>query len=436
MSTQPPADPAGHCVEHGIWTPVPATTIARPATLAGFTLPLAAVDPAEHDRIAGAGVQTMHLVGCTGDFSDHAPQAQVAAAMVAQLDGPPAGGPAPPGPAGRASFLFHLGDVVYKDENKQDPQGDEQPQMYNAQFYAPYTAYRRNIFAIAGNHDGKVSPHPDKSAVDHFVANFCAPQRRKAADNQTDDRPAMTQPYLYWRLDTPLAYIIGLYANIANGGMLDDPATPDQAPQYDWLVAQLQDVGRANAHNTPRKAVLLAVHFPPYSGATNFAQRGDPTLGPTNAGGARPLGVVLQAAFAAAGQRPDVVLSAHAHLYQRLTYTYAQVDGPPWEVPYVVAGSGGHSPVEPLWRQCDDTPVPPRPLPFAAVPPRGLTLPPGQNVQVVAYNDQAFGFLRLTIAAAPPRLTGEFFTVGAGGTTLADSFQLDLQTHQVTSPAP
>jgi hypothetical protein len=86
----------------------------------------------------------------------------------------------------------------------------------------------------------------------------------------------MIQPYVYWRLDTPLAYIVGLYSNIANGGVLDDPtAYPvfTNGPQYQWLVGELKAVAAANSQNSPKKAVLLAVHYPPYSGATNFNVR-------------------------------------------------------------------------------------------------------------------------------------------------------------------
>jgi len=31
----------------------------------------------------------------------------------------------------------------------------------------------------------------------------------------------MTQPYIYWSLDTPCGYFIGLYSNIVSGGILD-----------------------------------------------------------------------------------------------------------------------------------------------------------------------------------------------------------------------
>ncbi len=291
---QPPA-----CVDAGSWTAVPPALLPLPTRLPDFTLKFQEVDPLEAARITT--VQTFHLLGCTGDFSDQQTETAVAQAMAAQVDDPNCAVLVPNSPATHASFLFHLGDVVYRDDNKKDPNGNNQTQMYNAQFYTPYTSYRRTIngqsdfsciFAIAGNHDGKLSADPDESAITHFVTNWCATPvapppaasavhpaliRPKAPDNQTDDRLAMVQPYVYWRLDTPLAYIIGLYTNIANGGVLDDPPTTTEPSQYCWLVDQLRDVGQKNTTNTPRKAAVLALHYPSYSGATNFAQRGDPT---------------------------------------------------------------------------------------------------------------------------------------------------------------
>jgi hypothetical protein len=443
MSTQPDpgADGAGaKCVEHGVWMPLPQKPPASPDA---FTLKLRDVDPQEHDRIAQAGRMTFHAVGCTGAFDDHRPQVAVARAMVAQLDDPGASG-LPGTLAAPSSFLFHLGDVVYKSGATSDAGVDtnnagadepaatvDQATMYNDQFYAPYTAYHRRIFAIAGNHDGKHSPHRHKSAIDHFLANFCAASMAPSPDNTTDQRPAMPQPYVYWRLSTPLAQIIGLYANIANGGLLDDPANPDSTPQYHWLVAQLRHARQKNLGATPRKAIVLAVHYPPYSGTANFTQRGDPTLGPTNATHARPLALWLRQAFAESGQRPDVVLSAHAHLYQRVTYRY----GDRCEVPYLIAGSGGHGPIEKLGLQCDGrTVVPPKPVPFDCILPPGLAIPDGERAQVVAYDDQSFGFLRLTIASGT--LAGEFFAVDAAGRpSLGDSFTLDLATHRLRETA-
>lgn len=432
MAAPVPNDTPDSCIENGVWTPLP---VAPPHALDGFTLRLKDVDSTEYDRIKQTGVMTCHIVGCTGDYANHQPQQSVAAAMAAQVSGP-----GPPGRHGglaaRASFLYHLGDVVYKDDDPADPDGKDQRQMYRAQFYQPYTRYARQIFAIAGNHDGKHSKDPAASAIDHFLANFRAARRGSSPDNSVDSRPAMTQPYVYWRLDTPLAYVIGLYSNVANGGILDDPHHAGSHPHYDWLVAQLRDIRQRNDRRAARKVVLLAVHYPPYSGAANFARRGDPTQAlmkashgdpddaePIKVATARPLAVVLQQAFLESGQIPDAVISAHAHLYQRLTYRYD--DGR--EVPYLIAGSGGHAPVENMWEACDKTMSPAQTVPFAAVLPPGLNVPPGHSVRVVAYDDRAFGFLRLTITAR--KLLGEFFTVEP--LALADSFRVDLTTHRI-----
>lgn len=414
-----------HCVEHGIWTPLPTPPSTR---LSAFTLRLRTVDPRRHVAIKRAGAMTFHLTGCAGSFTDHTPQRAVAQALTEQASDPSVGGGAN-SLARKPAFLYHLGDIVYKDDNQEDPEGADQREMYNAQFYQPYTTYPRHIFAIAGNHDGKRHPHPATSAIDHFLANFCAPRSARSPDNATDRRPAMMQPYPYWRLTTPLAYIIGLYTNIANGGVLDDPAQPDAHPQYDWLVAQLRDVQRRNTRaaqrGAVRRAVLLALHYPPYSGTTNFAQRGDPTLGPSNATHAQPLAEVLRQAFAASGQRPDVVLSAHTHLYQRLTHQSA--DG--WETPYLIVGNGGHGPVESMWERCDGTSGAAKRAPFNAVLPPGHTLHAGERARVVAFDDQSFGFARLTVAEG--KLVGEYFAVSPGSPRLADSFTLDLERHKL-----
>ena len=436
------------CVEKGLWTPVPRQP---PATLDHYTLRLKEVDPAASEQIVQAETMTFHLVGCSGDFSDHRPQEAVAQAMAEQAHDAGTAG-IPHGPAHPSSFLYHLGDVVYKDENVADPQGKDQATMYQEQFYTPFTHYPRSIFAIAGNHDGKFSKHTARSAIDHFLLNFCATTGGVSPDNTVDHRHAMRQPYVYWRLNTHLAYIIGLYSNVANGGMLDDPHDPGAHTQYDWLVEQLRDVRQKNTQNVPRRAVLLAVHYPPYSGATNFKERGDPTLvrvddpepgietptvppAPANVSvpNAHPLATVLERAFQESGQIPDAVIAAHAHLYQRLTSRYG--DGR--EVPYLIVGSSGHSPVENLWETCAKASDAPRALPFDAVLPPGLTLLPGQHVKVMAYSDEStggqFGFLRLTIASGSTnRLVGEFFTAYPQPLALADSFTLDLDSHRIS----
>jgi hypothetical protein len=98
------------CVEHGIWKAVPTPP---PRDLNAFTLHFKDVDATEHDRIAQSGRMTFHMVGCSGDYSDHGPQLTVAAGMTTQIQDVGAGG-AGDQAATTPSFLYHLGDVIYK----------------------------------------------------------------------------------------------------------------------------------------------------------------------------------------------------------------------------------------------------------------------------------------------------------------------------------
>ena len=423
------------CVELGVWTKIPAPLPAS------FRRKLKEVDRQEAEAIKQRGTMTFHAVGCTGCHADQQATTRVAAAMAVQAAHPHRFGGAPT--AVPASFLYHLGDVVYKKDK--DTAGEQSPppqthhdfsQLYDAQFYAPYAPYAPPIFAVAGNHDGKdrdPNGPPRKSAIHHFLKNFCGLDDGDPPDNQSSDRPAMAQPYPYWLLETPLAYFVGLYTNVNNAGQLDNPED-DGRPQYDWLVRTLKDIkGAADG-----KAVFLTVHYPPYSAAANFRQRGDPNLGPTPRPPGKtlePLGMLLQRAFRDGGQYPDAVFSAHAHHYQRLTYTYA--DGR--QIPYLIVGGGGHMPVEKLSKPClkedlDAGRVEARP---EVVYPDGLSCPPGDRVELAAFNDTDFGFLRATLDGGKHTLTGEYFTAFTSSPSakavqaLDDSFTLDLRSHTV-----
>jgi hypothetical protein len=385
---------------------------------------------------------TFHAVGCTGCHADQQATTQVAAAMAVQVAHPLRFGGTPE--AVPASFLYHLGDVVYKKDK--DTVGEQSPpptpekhrdfaQLYDIQFYGPFSPYAPPIFAIAGNHDGK-DRDPDgptrKSAIHHFLKNFCGLDGGDPSDNRSSSRPPVAQPYPYWLLQTPLAHFVGLYTNVNNAGQLDNPEGDGQ-PQYHWLVRTLADIKEAG----DGKAMFLVVHYPPYSAAANFLERGDPNLGPTP----RPpgktlesLGVLLQRAFRDSGQYPDAVLSAHAHHYQRLTYTHA--DGR--QIPYLIVGGGGHIPVEKLSKPCakgEDGGHPE--LRPQVVFPSGSSLPAGDRVELAAFNDRDFGFLRVTLDRSRQRLMGEYFTAftlepSSGALpTLDDSFTLDLSLHSV-----
>jgi hypothetical protein len=398
------------CAEHGVWTDPPAPLSRQ------NPLDLSVIDNDECQQIVSSGRMRFAMVGCSGDPETQTNTAAVATAITADND---------------TSFFYHLGDLIYTEKGSDVTMGGsdvDETALWNSEFYAPYTKYSKRIVSVPGNHDGKSTP------INDYLGAFCANASKWPAPwtgNTSDRRPAMIQPYVYWRLDTPLAYIVGLYSNIVNGGMLDDPAKYDDfrtGLQYQWLVGELKSVAAANLQNSPKKAVLLAVHYPPYSGASNFNVRGDPSQGPSpDASKAPYLAVALQSAFKGSGQRPDAIFSAHAHLFQRLTYAFA--DGT--LMPCLIVGCGGHSPLEVLSNQCDGNPGVPQGAPFAAVTPGSFQYPEGDSAQLEYYEDGnspsgEFGFLKVSIEGRT--LKGQF--VGATSRKPHDEFKLDLDNHK------
>jgi acid phosphatase type 7 len=414
------------CVENGCWA-----QISRPRPKGSLTLKLKEVDAKLSSRIKDDGVMSFHLTGCTGHYGIPAPGQAVAEAMAAQAkdareyDGNEA--------AKAAAFFFHLGDIIYKDPDKENPEREDMQKLFDEQFYATYKDYPGEIFAIPGNHDGKIKDKDGKSAIDHFMMNFCTSDRHISSDNlNSSKRKTMIQPYPYWLFRTPLAYFVGLYTNDVNAGQLDDPES-NETPQFDWLVETLKEIREEDNG----RAVFLAIHYPPFSGASNFPERGNPNLGPTkHTRMLKPLAKILQEAFEASKLHPHAVFSAHAHHYQRLTYCCA--DGR--EIPYLIVGSGGHTPVEALAERCDGSvgAPPTRPqFPLLSVAPPGFAFPDGESAQMVEFNDQEHGFLRMTLDLKRRVLLGEYFVAysaasGSIGPALRDSFTLDLKRHRIS----
>jgi acid phosphatase type 7 len=405
-------DKSTKCAEHGIWTAVPA-----PPPAGQKPLNFSTIDPKENRQIVTSGKMSFAMVGCSGDPDTGRNTKAVAQTMIAADD---------------TSFFFHLGDIIYlekgSDSTTSSLQDGDTPELWNAQFYAPYRKYPKCIVSIPGNHDGKSTP------ITHYLDAFCAPASKWPAvwkGNTTDHRPAMIQSYVYWRFDTPLAYFVGLNSNMANGGILDDPTKYSdftKGPQYKWLVAELKAIASANRQNSPKKAVLLAVHYPPYSGASNFDVRGDQSQGPSpNAANAPYLAVALQEAFAESGQRPDAIFSAHAHLYQRISYTFEDKA----VMPCLVVGCGGHSPLEVLPERCDGKSDKAPKAPFPVVTPGSFEFPKGNSAQVEYYQDgdsedAEFGYVKVTIKG---RVLSVKF-MGTDSRKPLDRFKLDLDSHQ------
>ena len=418
-----PGGPAT-CAEHGVWTDV--TRVRRPQTNQQ-PLQFSSIDPEENRHVLSSSKMSFAMVGCSGDPTTRANTKAVAKAITADKD---------------LSFFYHLGDIIYtlsgSDTEGVVPVVPYSPSLWDTQFFGPYRKFKKKIFAIAGNHDGK---YKEKiKALSDYFRFFCAGTVKRPTGAK--HRRRMAQPYIYWRMDTPYACIIGLYSNIANGGILDNPtryttSNFTDGPQYKWLVEQLQAVAAMNkTAGTRRKAVLLMVHYPPYSGATNFNVRGDTSKGGPVAKGKRSaqpnnydvpcLAVALQQAFKDSGQRPDVIFSAHAHLFERLNYKFA--DGS--VMPCLITGCGGHSPLENLFDTCDGTMQKARRPPFDAVKPGSFQFPKGDRARVKCYEDGEngghFGYLKVTIDDEERSLTCEFMGVKHGKAKSLDRHTISI----------
>jgi hypothetical protein len=344
------------------------------------------------NAINSAGKIVFHAVGDTGAAKVSkaqtaataiAEEAAVADAMVQDVQTAGAAGPA---------FFFHLGDVVYN---------FGEAQYYYDQFYEPYRAYDRPIFAIPGNHDGMVfgssSSAPQVPTLAGFLSNFCAAAPDPSPDAPTIARTVMTQPAVYFTVDAPFVSIIGLYSNVMDtgGGIISSQGGhfPLVNDQLDFLTSELQRL--KPDRQAKKRAVLVAVHHPPLSADAKT-------------GGTKGLMDDIDACCTKAGLWPDALLSGHAHLYQRFTRT---MNGR--QVPYIVSGSGG----------------------FAATPPQTAAPPAGTVIGDHRLEvDPIVQFGYLTVTTDAKSLTIAFKTAPRGGAvTQMDFVTVDLTQGKITA---
>ena len=370
-------DPVAAPKPHPRFIPPPYTNLQN------LSLPLNAIDAALEKRVQSAGKIVFHALGDSGGVYGPEAQEAVAHAMEAQFTGK-SDSPAPDDPA----FFYHLGDVIYF---------NGETALYPTQFYEPYQYYPANIFAIPGNHDGdthvqKGDPPDEEPSLTGFVTNFCDSQRRYLSPY----RPTMTQPYVYWTLETPLATIIGLYSNV--DGLLDGRGAVEQAK---WLQNQLDAA-------PDDRCLLIAVHHPPYS--LDSAH-----------GGYAEIGDAIDRAIQASrtNRYPDIVLSGHVHNYQRFTRTLGKR-----AIPYVVAGGGGYANKPSRMHRLQ------KDLATGEQPTTGHATADA-TVVFEAFNEKDAGFLRITIDKHT--LVGEYFIVPFDGSAVSpgDRFTLDWHHHTV-----
>ena len=346
---------------------------------------------AEVQKITLAGSIVFHSVGDTGGIKEPSKQFAVADAMANDLSGKT-------WQAGRPAFFFHLGDVVYY-------LGQER--YYYDQFYDPYRDYDAPIFAVPGNHDGMVSPSLKLNTLAGFLANFCTSTPGHDPEAQGFARTTMTQPGVYFTLDAPFVKIIGLYSNTSEGGtqgVISGAAVGNA--QLTFLQQQL-NAAAAERQSGNRRALVIAVHHPPFTGSQDHAPSSNVLTD-------------LDSACQAAKIMPDLVLSGHAHLYERYT---RYVGGS--QIPFVVAGMGGYFNLSGFKTSASGAPP--------KVPAQGSDLQ-GNKLMLETYDDKTYGFLRLAVSASTLKCAFVGVDPNTKATKVKDSFTLDLNRHTVSSP--
>ncbi len=356
-------------------------------------------------QIEAAGNMVFHSVGDTGGIVRAEPQLTVSDAMAADMEGKTYAN-------GLSAFFYHLGDVVYY---------FGQEEYYPEQFYDPYRNYNAPIFAIPGNHDGvRYKNEPVNFSLEPFWDNFCTATPAPGAPSFA--RSTMTQPGVYFVLTAPFARIIGLYSNTSEtAGLLGDANIGND--QVTFLTAQLEAAlaaRTADTQNTSPFALIIAVHHPPFTGSSQHF--------PSAA-----MLKVIDDSCKQAGIWPDLVLSGHAHLYERYTRTLA-ADGR--QIPYVVAGNGGYYNLSKMKVNAKKQ----KPVAGSHSEPDGQ----GNTISLDQYNETMWGFLRITVAPGTIQVDSLGVQPSATTTTttppspipppaLVDSFKVDLAAHKVTT---
>ena len=261
-----------------------------------------------------------------------------------------------------ARFFYHLGDVVY-------PHGEEA--HYRPQFFAAYAGYTAPIFAVPGNHDAEAPP----VSLGGFLKTFCSATPPLHDAGIPLPRPLPRQPHVYWTLVHDWVRIIGLYSNVPEGGQFADE-------QLRWLIEELRTA-------PPDVTVILAMHQPVYAADVTH-------------GSNLTLADALEACFAEAGRVPDAVFTGHAHNYQRFARRLGDR-----RIPYIVAGAGGYYDRHALADGVSGLPA---------------TFPGLDGVTLEAYEDQAHGFMTVTVTPAGADVA--YTAVADGSAAVVDSFRI------------
>lgn len=364
------------------------------------------------EQITQSGRIVFHSVGDTGasDVRRYQNELRVADQVTSDAHSPEI--------SNRASFFFHLGDVVYN---------FGESRYYYDQFYEPYRAYPAPILAIPGNHDSFILPGTPagETPLDVFTRNFCSSTLTTTIEAGSLHRTAMTQPGVYFVFDAPFVRIIALFSNaLEDPGVISSedgrwPGVPDI--QLDFLRTQLQRIKRESYAG----AVILAMHHPP------FVYSNPPAAGgaPGNHGSSSDMLRDIDRICLEVGVYPHAVLSAHAHCYQRYTRNLI-LGGHEYRVPFVVCGNGGHN-VNPLVRS---TRAHMSPGPENGADVSYLEVEPAVQATLLKlekYDDHDYGYLRISADAHQLRIAYHQAGTRSLLQSRFDLVTIDLKSHDL-----
>jgi hypothetical protein len=226
---------------------------------------------------------------------------------------------------------------------------------------------------------------PVKYSLQPFYEHFCSKTPTNDPSAKGFARTTMPHGGVYFTLNAPFLKIIGLYSNTGeSAGVLSGGVAGTQ--QTAFLLAQLRAAAahRKQAGSAPF-ALFIAVHHPPV------------TISSEHFSSPQML-AEIDTACQTAGIWPDLARSGHAHRYERYTRAM-KADGR--KISYLVAGIDGK----------------------------------GNKLTLIAYNDNVFGFLRLTVSAKSIQCQSLGVDETTRTSSVMDEFTLDLTKHMVGGAA-
>jgi hypothetical protein len=241
---------------------------------------------------------------------------------------------------------------------------------------------------------------PETSAVTlaAFLENFCAQDFEVVPEAGGLSRTAQIQPGVFFTFEAPLLRILALYSNVLEDpGVIADDHIGDS--QLTYLKTALERIKSEDF----KGAVILAHHHPAYTAGSRH-------------GWSSKMVSQIDAICKKTGVWPHVVLSAHAHNYQRFTRLHEDM-----QIPYFICGNGGHG-LTKLSRRGEAALRTPRPLDV-----------PGHADKVVLenYDDQDYGYLRVIVTATQLRIEYHPASDGSEAKTPDDHVTVDIATRRL-----